>query len=169
MLHRLGMPVSEYVEVMCAIGNHEEEYGEAVSYLAAALIIGEDPMQDDKLGSYFGNVEFLAALVWGPTETTQFADVVFPGSTFLESEGTRVNFEGRLTRYTQAVKPPFGVPTWEILAGLAKAFGIERAFCQASCRIPPWTKPRWPPSAGFRASRPWPSRVSVGPSRRVEA
>ena len=41
VLHRLGMPVSEYVEVMCAIGNHEEEYGEAVSYLAAALIIGD--------------------------------------------------------------------------------------------------------------------------------
>ncbi len=41
VLHRLGMPVSEYVEVMCAVGNHEEEYGEAVSYLAAALIIGD--------------------------------------------------------------------------------------------------------------------------------
>ena len=41
VLYRLGMPVSEYVEVMCAVGNHEEEYGEAVSNLAAALIIGD--------------------------------------------------------------------------------------------------------------------------------
>jgi predicted molibdopterin-dependent oxidoreductase YjgC len=93
--------------------------------IRAAIILGEDPMQDDKLGSYFGNAEFLAVLDWCPTETTQFADVVLPGSTFLESDGTRVNFEGRLTRYTQAVLPPFGAPTWEILAGLAKAFGIE--------------------------------------------
>ena len=93
--------------------------------IRAALIIGEDPMQDDKLGSYFGNAEFLAVLDWTPTETTQFADVVLPGSTFLESDGTRVNFEGRLMRYTQAVRPPFGAPTWAVLAGLAKAFGIE--------------------------------------------
>ncbi len=31
VLERLGMPPEEYAEVMCAIGNHEEEYGEAVS------------------------------------------------------------------------------------------------------------------------------------------
>jgi len=41
VLQRLGMPVEEYTEVMCAIGNHEEEYGEAVSYLAAALILAD--------------------------------------------------------------------------------------------------------------------------------
>jgi hypothetical protein len=37
----MGMPPEEYVEVMCAIGNHEEEYGEAVSPLAAAVILGD--------------------------------------------------------------------------------------------------------------------------------
>jgi uncharacterized protein len=41
ILQRLGMPAEEYVEVMCAIGNHEEEYGEAVSPLAAAVILGD--------------------------------------------------------------------------------------------------------------------------------
>ena len=35
------MPAEEYAEVMCAIGNHEEEYGEAVSALAAAVILGD--------------------------------------------------------------------------------------------------------------------------------
>ena len=35
------MPPEEYAEVMCAIGNHEEEYGEAVSPLAAAVILGD--------------------------------------------------------------------------------------------------------------------------------
>ena len=106
--------------------------------IRAALIIGEDPMRDDKIGSYFGNAEFLAAMDWCPTETTRFADVVLPGSTFLESDGTRINFEGRLTRYTQAVKPPFGAPPWEILAGLAKAFGIEgigATFAEISSEI----------------------------------
>lgn len=41
ILQRLGMPPAEFVEVMCAIGNHEEEYGEAVSPLAAAVILGD--------------------------------------------------------------------------------------------------------------------------------
>ena len=41
VLNRLGMPPEEYAEVMCAIGNHEEQYGEAVSPLAAAVILGD--------------------------------------------------------------------------------------------------------------------------------
>jgi uncharacterized protein len=41
VLERLGMPAEEYAEVMCAIGNHEEEYGQAVSPLAAAVILGD--------------------------------------------------------------------------------------------------------------------------------
>jgi metal-dependent HD superfamily phosphatase/phosphodiesterase len=41
ILERLGMPPEEIVEVMCAIGNHEEEYGEPVSALAAAVILAD--------------------------------------------------------------------------------------------------------------------------------
>jgi hypothetical protein len=41
ILERLGMEPDEYAEVMCAIGNHEEEYGQAVSPLAAAVILGD--------------------------------------------------------------------------------------------------------------------------------
>jgi hypothetical protein len=41
ILERLGMGPDEYAEVMCAIGNHEEEYGQAVSSLAAAVILGD--------------------------------------------------------------------------------------------------------------------------------
>jgi uncharacterized protein len=41
VLARLGMPMAEIVDVMAAIGNHEEEYGEPVSDIAAALILGD--------------------------------------------------------------------------------------------------------------------------------
>jgi uncharacterized protein len=41
LLIHMGMPIEEYVEVMAAIGNHEEQYGEAISDIAAALIIGD--------------------------------------------------------------------------------------------------------------------------------
>jgi metal-dependent HD superfamily phosphatase/phosphodiesterase len=41
ILLRLGMDYDEVAEIMCAIGNHEEQYGEAVSTLAAALILAD--------------------------------------------------------------------------------------------------------------------------------
>lgn len=41
ILERLGMPLAEIIEVMCAIGNHEEEYGEPVSAMAAAVILAD--------------------------------------------------------------------------------------------------------------------------------
>jgi len=41
LLMRMGMPVDEYAEVMAAIGNHEEQYGEAISDIAAALILAD--------------------------------------------------------------------------------------------------------------------------------
>ena len=41
VLQRLGMPADEYVEVMCAIGNHEEEHGDPISDLAAAVILAD--------------------------------------------------------------------------------------------------------------------------------
>ena len=41
VLSRLGMAIDEYTEVMAAIGNHEEEYGEPVSDVAAAVILAD--------------------------------------------------------------------------------------------------------------------------------
>jgi metal-dependent HD superfamily phosphatase/phosphodiesterase len=41
VLLRLGLDYEECAEVMCAIGNHEEQYGEAVSNLSAALILAD--------------------------------------------------------------------------------------------------------------------------------
>ncbi|MCK4236926.1 MAG: NADPH-dependent glutamate synthase, partial [Candidatus Krumholzibacteria bacterium] len=93
--------------------------------IRAALVIGEDPMAWGPTGSWFRNVEFLAAMDWTNTETTQYADVVLPGSTFLETGGTRCNFEGKLIEFSRAVEPPAGVSGREVLEGLAAAFGIE--------------------------------------------
>jgi formate dehydrogenase major subunit len=93
--------------------------------LRAALIIGEDPMAWDSTGSWFENIEFLAVIDWTNTETTQYADVVLPGSTYLETDGTRCNFEGRLVEFSRAVEPPAGLSGKEVLRGLAEDFGIS--------------------------------------------
>jgi formate dehydrogenase major subunit len=101
--------------------------------LRGAIVLGEDPMRHDATGAHLENLEFLAAMDWTETETTRAADVVLPGTTFLEGEGTRCNFEGRVLRYERAIEPPSGVPGWRVLAGLARAFGIpvEAASAEA--------------------------------------
>jgi NADH-quinone oxidoreductase subunit G len=53
-----------------------------------------------------------------------WADLVLPGSSYLEREGTYVNIEGRLQRLRPAVAPP-GPDELEWLAQLASRFGIE--------------------------------------------
>jgi len=93
--------------------------------IRGALVIGEDPMEHARTGAYFQNVDFLAAIDWTPTETTRFADVTLPGTTYLESEGTRCNFEGRLLDFAPAVTPPSGLPGWKVLAELAARLGVR--------------------------------------------
>ena len=106
---------------------NREEFRELLENgsIRAAIIIGEDPMRVNRIASYFQNIDFLAAMDWTDTETTRFADVLLPGTTFLENEGTRCNFEGRVTEFSQAVEPPSGVAGWQILQGLARQFGIK--------------------------------------------
>jgi predicted molibdopterin-dependent oxidoreductase YjgC len=93
--------------------------------IKAALVIGEDPMGWSRTEAWFKNVEFLVVMDWTPTETTRMANVVFPGSTYLETKGTRCNFEGKLIEFSRAVEPPASVSGMEILADLAKELGVE--------------------------------------------
>ncbi len=93
--------------------------------IRGALVVGEDPMAWPQTGSYFQNIEFLAAVDWSNTETTRFADVVLPGSTYLETPGTRCNFEGNLVEYTAVVEPPSGLSGREVLDSLLKETGVN--------------------------------------------
>lgn len=93
--------------------------------IKAALVIGENPLDFDRTGSWFQNVEFFAAMDWAETETTRFADVTLPGATFLESQGTRCNFEGIVTAYTAAVAAPSGRSGVEVLQDLGQSFGLK--------------------------------------------
>ncbi|RKZ01186.1 hypothetical protein DRQ21_11155 [Candidatus Fermentibacteria bacterium] len=93
--------------------------------LRAAFIIGENPLDFTKTGSWFHNCQFLAAMDWTGTETTMAANVTLPGSTYLETPGTRCNYEGRVICYNGAVAPPSGRTGTETLESLAEAFGIE--------------------------------------------
>jgi formate dehydrogenase major subunit/formate dehydrogenase alpha subunit len=52
------------------------------------------------------DTEFLVVQDLFFTETSQFADVVFPAASFAEKEGTFTNTERRIQRVRQAIEPP---------------------------------------------------------------
>jgi formate dehydrogenase major subunit len=93
--------------------------------LKAALILGEDPLAWGRTGEWLNGVEFLAAMDWTDTETTRYADVVLPGSTFLETRGLRLNFEGSVTEFSRVIEPPAGLSGREMLVLLAREFGLD--------------------------------------------
>jgi formate dehydrogenase alpha subunit len=51
------------------------------------------------------------------------ASVVLPGATFVESEGTFTNSEGRVQPLFQAIKPLAGRTNLQVIAGLAAKLG----------------------------------------------
>jgi len=88
------------------------------------LVIGEDPLRNNKVRRYFDNLRFLAVMAGAMSETAVAADVVLPDTHYLEEPGTRINFEGRLHKFASVLEPPSGRPGWQVLAGLAGAFGL---------------------------------------------
>lgn len=73
-------------------------------------------------------------------EKPPYPDVVLPGATFAESEGTYTNCERRIQRLHRAVRPPGGKSNWEIMVALANSLdypmkyrtvsGIEREIAR---------------------------------------
>ena len=62
------------------------------------------------------------------SETAKFADVVFPGVSFAEKDGTFTNTE-RVQRVNQAIKPiGNSKPDWEIICQLATRMGYPFTY-----------------------------------------
>ena len=58
-------------------------------------------------------------------ETSNYAHVFLPGSTFLEKDGTFTNAERRINRVRRTMAPRNGLADWEITQGLANAMGAD--------------------------------------------
>jgi len=56
------------------------------------------------------------------TETAKMADVVFPLSSYIESEGSVTNAESRIQNLVRVIKPLTGKSNWQIIADLFKQF-----------------------------------------------
>ncbi len=61
-------------------------------------------------------------------ETASYAHVFFPGSSFLEKDGTFTNAERRISRVRKAIPPVAGMADWEITLALSEALGYPMPY-----------------------------------------
>lgn len=104
--------------------------------LKALYILGENPMLSDPDISHvehaLGNLEFLVVQDIFLTETAMLADVVLPGASFAEKDGTFSNTERRVQRVRKAVEPVAGKADWEVIASILTGMGFPHEYASAS-------------------------------------
>lgn len=93
--------------------------------IKALYIMGEDPVTSDPNSGHIREclreLDFLVIQDIFPTGTSHFADVLLPGVSFAEKEGTYTNTERRVQRSRQAISPRGeGRSDWQIISDLAK-------------------------------------------------
>jgi formate dehydrogenase major subunit len=93
---------------------------------------GEDIAQSDPNGNHVKHaLESLDILIVHDlflNETAAFAHVFFPGTSFLEKDGTFTNAERRINRVRPVMKPKSGMHEWEAVAKLSAALGYEMHY-----------------------------------------
>jgi NADH-quinone oxidoreductase subunit G len=94
-------------------------------YVAGSLL----PEHLNESTDTLGKLDFLAVQELFETDTTQFADVVFPAASFAEIDGTYTNNDGFVQRVRKSIEPVHqSKPDWLIVAQLAKELGVDFGF-----------------------------------------
>jgi formate dehydrogenase major subunit/formate dehydrogenase alpha subunit len=98
----------------------------------AIYILGEDPGQTDPdlnhVHAALDAVDFLVVQDIFHTETTKHADVILPGASFAEKDGTFTNGERRVQRVRKAIEPLAGKADWQVISELATRMGYEQHY-----------------------------------------
>ncbi|PHS12311.1 MAG: formate dehydrogenase subunit alpha [Kangiella sp.] len=115
-----------------------EMFDAAVSgELKAMWILGEDVVQTDPNTHHvvksLKNLDLLIVQEIFYSETAKLADIVLPGTSFLEKSGTFTNGERRIQKVNAAVKPLEGCKTdGQIIVEMMRALGYQQADYDAA-------------------------------------
>lgn len=93
--------------------------------IRALYIMAEDPIMSDPNTHHvricLENCGFIVLQEIFPSETSEYADILLPGVSFAEKDGTITNTERRVQLSNRAIKPQGNArPDWEITAEIAK-------------------------------------------------
>lgn len=98
----------------------------------ALFILGEDPAQTDpnahEVRKALEALDFLVVQDIFHTETTKYADVILPGASFAEKDGTFTNGERRVQRVRKAIGPLAGKAEWQVICELASKMGYPMSY-----------------------------------------
>ncbi len=102
----------------------------AAGEVKAMFILGENPMLSDPdiqhVEESLESLDFLVVQDIFMTETARLADVVLPGVSFAEKDGTFTATDRRVQRVRKAIEPMGdSKPDWEILCDLARRLGSK--------------------------------------------
>jgi formate dehydrogenase major subunit len=91
------------------------------------VVVGKEALGE--IGSGIFAVPLFSVLI----ETTlppnpPYPQVILPGATFAESEGTFTSCDRRVQHLYQAAQPPAGKPNWEIISELSTALGYPMKY-----------------------------------------
>lgn len=101
--------------------------------LKAMFIMGEDPVVTDgdahHVRKALQHLDFLVVQNIFLTETAKLADVVLPGASFAEKDGTFTNTERRVQRVRKAIEPiGDSRPDWVIIRDLSEKMGYPMGY-----------------------------------------
>jgi formate dehydrogenase major subunit len=95
----------------------------------ALYVQGEDPAQSDPdtqhVAAGLSAMECVIVQDLFLNETAKYAHVFFPGTSFLEKEGTFTNAERRIQLIRKVMDPLPGLADWEVTVRFARALGYE--------------------------------------------
>lgn len=110
--------------------------GSRAGQFRALYIQGEDVAQSDPDTQHVqAALESLDCLIVQDlflNETAQFAHVFFPGTSFLEKDGTFTNAERRINRVRPVTEPRTGLSEWQVVCKLATAMGYPMDYPSAA-------------------------------------
>ena len=99
-------------------------------------IHGEDPAQSDPnslhVAEALKSMDCVIVQDLFLNETARYAHIFFPGSSFLEKDGTFTNAERRINRVRQVTKPLAGMADWEVTQAFANALGYPMNYSHPS-------------------------------------
>ncbi len=99
-------------------------------------IQGEDLAQSDPdtlhVEAALSSMECIVVQDLFLNETSKFAHVFLPGTSFLEKDGTFINAERRINRVRPVMKPQQGKDEWLITQELSQAMGYDMNFASSA-------------------------------------
>jgi NADH-quinone oxidoreductase subunit G len=108
-------------DAWAAAGDEDEQNPEPIGLL---IVSGDEAAADPAVRAMAEQAEHVLAITMFQGLAVGWADLVLPGTSYLERDGSMVNLEGRVQRLRRAVIPP--VPdelAW--ISKLAERFGVE--------------------------------------------